>query len=249
MIEHIGYANQDLSFLIDNSIAKISKSEPQKSIIEDVVISNSPAENYSGYNDKGQISVNHTVLPERYNTNTLQGYIYYKGERMSQLELLQEAVDKGAIELDESESVFVNYDKAWQALVEAKAKPLFSWSKALYSEDGMYLFRVEDGQITGMTLAQNSNGVRYVDVVKDLANGIRPCDMPDINYLDLAHRDPELYQAACQIGSAKRKYDIALDDNKTLFEILFGFDVNNNIKDFATLALQNYNQARYNLFF
>lgn len=246
MIESIGSISNDLPVLINNLVKKAEVKNVQDEELKDLHLPAKEPVKYPTYNKNGVISKDHVVLPDRYNTKTLQGYIYYKGERISQLELLEKAVESGAIELNEEETVFSNYDRAWEVLVESKAKPLYSWSSSLYSEDGMYKFRVEDGEITGMTLARSGDGVFFSDIVKDLANGIKPCDLGS-NIFDLAHLDPELYQAACEIGSAKRMYDESSD--KSLFEILFGFNVKTNEKDFATLALKNYNQQRYGNWF
>lgn len=247
MIESIGSVNNDLSVLINNLVKKTEVKNVQVEDIKDEHLPATEPEKYQTYNKKGSIEKDHVVLPDRYSQTSLGDcYMYYKGERVSQLDILQIAVDTGAIELNEQESVFSNYDRAWEALVESKAKPLYSWSSSLYSEDGMYKFRVENGEITGMTLARNSDGVLYTDMVKDLASGIRPCDL-GYDFIGLAHLDPELYQAACQIGSAKRMYDEAED--KSLFQILFGFNVQNNEKDFVTMALENYNKNRYNNWF
>lgn len=247
MIESIGSVKSDLSVLVDKLV---KKPEPAAAVSQDEIKDTheaaKPAEKYSIYNKNGQVAKEYTVLPDRYNSNVLQGYIYYKGERMTELELLEKAVDMGAIELEEDQTIGYNFSKAWEALVEANAKHLYSWSSGLYSEDGMYKFRVENGEITGMILARTSDGVLYSDMIKDLASGVKPCDM-GVGLSDLAHADPELYKAACEIGAAKRMYDVA--DDRSLFQILFGFKVEDNQKDFVTMALENYNQARYNNWF
>ena len=56
-------------------------------------------------------------------------------------------------------------------MIEANAKPLYDWSKALYSEDGMYKFRVENGEITGLMSTKNSSGVSLQEMAIELANG------------------------------------------------------------------------------
>lgn len=156
-------------------------------------------------------------------------------------------------------------------LIEAKAKPLFKWSKALYSEDGKYKFRVENGEITGMILAQDSNGNSFIDMAKQLASGVRPCEIKG-SYSSLVTGDFELYSAACDIGSSKRIYESTtqeyqsgtlnfkqyLDEIEPLFFILFG---NSNIttskltelhtfytqdKDiFSQKSLENYDSQKW----
>ena len=91
-----------------------------------------------------------TILPERYNS-WKSCYTYYQGKRISQYELIQTAVETGAITLDESETVGWNMSNAEEALLYSKATPLYSWSTMLYSEDRKYVYRVENGQITGAT--------------------------------------------------------------------------------------------------
>jgi len=199
----------------------------------------------------------------------LCGYIYYQGERISQADFVRQAIESGVIKMDETKSAYQAYDEAWELLVEAKAKPLFSWSKSLYSEDGMYKFRVEDGEITGMVLARDSQGNTFQEIANDLASGIRPCDMKS-DYSWLCFNDPELYDAAMKIGQSKRLYDRTsksynngaisyeqyLKDLQPLFFILFGSSDTNKLSDLKTFysqdsddfvkqAFESYNPKRY----
>ena len=136
----------------------------------------------------------------------LPGYIYYKGERISEFDFLKNAYEEGEIELDETKSAFDNFDMAWDKLIQDNAKPLFDWSTSLYSEDGMYKFRVENGVITGATLAANSDGTKWIDIAYQLASGKLPNEL-SIDIMSFAHTDYELFEASRNIGDMKRIYN------------------------------------------
>ncbi|MBR1740466.1 MAG: hypothetical protein IJ733_01095 [Lachnospiraceae bacterium] len=176
---------------------------------------------YSGYDKNGTLIAEkgvetkeasetgtERILPERYYKKILGGYLYYQGERISRLELLEKAVSTGQMELDETQTIAYNYLNAEKAMLFAKAKPLFEWSTSLYSEDGMYKYRVEGGVITGAMRAyyeENGKKIFMQDIAKQLASGIAPKDVDgDVSWL--MWNDPELYRAAVDIGVAKRGY-------------------------------------------
>ena len=238
---------------------------------------------YSGYDKNGTLIAEkgvetkeasetgtERILPERYYKKILGGYLYYQGERISRLELLEKAVSTGQMELDETQTIAYNYLNAEKAMLFAKAKPLFEWSTSLYSEDGMYKYRVEGGVITGAMRAyyeENGKKIFMQDIAKQLASGIAPKDVDgDVSWL--MWNDPELYRAAVDIGVAKRGYDQStqlykqghltsgqyLHDLYPMFLLLFGKDADvhdksmqKSLKDFfeadgfAERALRKFN--------
>lgn len=145
-------------------------------------------------------------LPKRY-AFLKQCYMYYQGELISEYDFMCIAVETGAIELDETQSAGYNEKKAWEALIYSKAKPLFDWSTTLYSEDRMYIFRVENGMITGLTLNKTMDGtdMSLQDIANQIASGKRMCDL-ECDTFWLMSLDRELYDAARSIGMARSRY-------------------------------------------
>lgn len=191
-------------------------------------------------NDKGASC----VLPERYN-GLKSCYTYYQGKRISQYELIRTAVETGAITLDESETVGWNMYNADEALLYSKATPLYDWSTTLYSEDRKYVYRVENGQITGARATWYSDGTTMQDVANTIASGTQLSEMDRYKLHDLMLYDMELYDAAVNIGRAKREYDTFADmyqngqltgkqfkhDCYPLLLLLFGKDADINSKN------------------
>lgn len=283
MLNGINLENSDISKLlkgtkknIKNANGSYHKDENESFAIVDT--NSEGASEVSTYNKKGVITKkdfqlkDSTILPNRYNTKLLAGGIYYKGEKISQMELIEKAVESGSIELDEDASIWENYNNAWKSMIEDKAKPLYDWSTALYSEDGMYKFRVEDGEITGLMSTKNTSGVSLQEMAIELANGKSPSDIPDISWL--SWNDRELFDAATKIGEAKNMFLDATDDYtnhqstyqeymdelEPLFFIMFGdyedqttrFLKLNEIysqDNFGANELKNYNPIKYSIVF
>ena len=283
MLNGINLENSDISKLLKGTKKNIKDANGSYHKDEDesfaVLDTNSEATSeVSTYNKKGVVTKkdfqlkDSTILPNRYNTKLLAGGIYYKGEKISQMELLEKAVESGSIELDEDASIWENYNNAWKSMIEANAKPLYDWSTSLYSEDGMYKFRVEDGEITGLMSTKNSSGVSLQEMAIELANGKSPADIPDVSWL--SWNDRELYDAALNIGDAKNlfydateeytshniSYKEYMDELEPLFFIMFGdyedqttrFLKLNEIyskDDFGVNELKNYNPIKYSIVF
>lgn len=283
MLNGINLENSDISKLlkgtkknIKNANGSYHKDENESFAIVDT--NSEGSSDVSTYNKKGVITKkdfqlkDSTILPNRYNTKLLAGGIYYKGEKISQMELIEKAVESGSIELDEDASIWENYNNAWKTMIEDKAKPLYDWSTALYSEDGMYKFRVEDGEITGIMSTKNTSGVSLQEMAIELANGKSPSDIPDISWL--SWNDRELFDAATKIGEAKNMFLEATDDYTShqstyqeymdelepLFFIMFGdysdqttrFLKLNEIysqDNFGANELKNYNPIKYSIVF
>lgn len=283
MLNGINSENNDISKLLKGTkknIKSANGSYADKKFEPYVVFdSESDFEDTSTYNQKGVVSrasfkmKEDTILPNRYNTMLLSGEIFYKGEKITQMDLIEKAVESGEIELDEDKSIWENYDNAWKTLIEDKAKPLYDWSIALYSEDGKYKFRVEDGEITGLISTMNSNGVSLQDVAIKLANGVSPDDISE-EASWLSWNDKELYEASLDVASAKSFFVDATNDhnaNKTtyqdylkelepLFFIMYGDFSNQTLRlpelnevytndNFGEQALKTYNPKRYMIAF
>ena len=283
MLNGINLENSDISKLLKGTKKNIKDANGSYLKDEDesfaVVDTNSDTvSDVSTYNKKGVVTKkdfqlkDSTILPNRYNTKLLAGGIYYKGEKISQMELLEKAVESGSIELDEDASIWENYNNAWKSMIEANAKPLYDWSKALYSEDGMYKLRVENGEITGLMSTKNSSGVSLQEMAIELANGKSSSDIPDISWL--SWNDRELYDAALKIGEAKNMFIDATDDYTSrklsykeymdelepLFFIMFGDYEDQTTRflklkeiyskdDFGANELKNYNPIKYSIVF
>ena len=195
--------------------ANESKSVNVVKDLQDSYVSSANETYYATYTSDGRIngedvalseSEKSTVLPERYNSSK-SCYIYYQGNRISEYELIQTAVETGAITLDESETVGWNMSNAYDALLYSKATPLYDWSTTLYSEDRKYVFRVENGQITGRTATWYSDGTTLQDTADEIASGTPLSEMDRYKLHDLMLYDRELYDAAVNIGRAKSEYD------------------------------------------
>lgn len=190
------------------------------------------------------------IIPERYN-GWKSCYTYYQGNRISQYELMKIAVETGAVTLDESKPTGWNLSNVYDALLYSKATPLYSWSTTLYSEDRMYVYRVENGQITGATATWYSDGTTLQDVANAIASGTSLSEIDHYKILDLMLYDMELYDAAVNIGRAKSEYDTFTNmyqngqlterqfhhDCYPLLLLLFGNAANpNNKNQFTQLA-------------
>lgn len=216
------------------------------------------------------------ILPERYKENALCGKVYYQGNLITYYELIQTAVETGAISLDESETVGWNMLNAENALIDSKATPLYDWSTTLYSEDRKYVYRVENGQITGATATWYSDGTTLQDTADAIASGTPLSEMDRYKLHDLMLYDRELYDAAVNIGRAKSEYDTFTNmyqngqltekqfkhDCYPLLLLLFGKDADTNNKnqfsqlssffeqdrdEFLKNAFANYNPSNQSL--
>lgn len=183
--------------------------------LQDSYVSSVNETYYATYTSDGRIngddvslpeSEKSNILPERYNGGK-SCYIYYQGNRISEYELIQTAVETGAITLDESQPIGWNISNAYEALMYSKATPLYDWSTTLYSEDRKYVYRVENGQITGARATWYSDGTTFQDVADAIANGTPLSEMDRYRLHDLMLYDMELYDVAVNIGRAKSEYD------------------------------------------
>ena len=129
--------------------------------------------------------------------------------------------------------------------MHSKATPLYDWSTTLYSEDRRYVYRVENGQITGATATWYSDGTTLQDIADEIASGTPLSDIDRYKLHDIMLYDMELYDAAVNIGTAKREYDTFTNmyqngqltkkqfkhDCYPLLLLLFGKDADTNNKN------------------
>ena len=181
---------------------------------QDMYIPSSVDTYYMTYTSKGALTGEDSVLsdkesaalPERYNSFK-SCFHYYQGTRISMYDFIQTAVNTGAITLDESKPVGYNISNAEEALMYSKATALYDWSTTLYSEDRMYVYRVENGQITGAHRAYFDDGTTFQDIADEIAGGAFLYELDSIKIDVLRRYDSELFDAAMNIGMAKRCYD------------------------------------------
>lgn len=215
-IENIGGSyNQTVYDIGKSNKCKESDSANMGVDSQDMYVHSNKETYYATYTSDGRIngddvslpeSEKPNILPERYNSGK-SCYIYYQGNRISEYELIQTAVETGAITLDESQPTGWNISNAYETLMYSKATPLYDWSTTLYSEDRKYVYRVENGQITGATATWYSDGTTFQDIADAIASGTPLSEMDRYRLHDLMLYDMELYDAAVNIGRAKREYD------------------------------------------
>ncbi|MCI8747143.1 MAG: hypothetical protein HFH67_04660 [Lachnospiraceae bacterium] len=235
---------------------KSDKSVPVKmgAVSQDMYVHSKEESSYVTYTPNGRVngedvfkneSKQLNILPERYKESSLSGKVYYQGKLITYYELIQTAVETGAISLDESETVGWNMLNAENSLVDSKATPLYDWSTTLYSEDRMYVYRVENGKITGARSTMFSDGTTLQDFANEIASGTPLSELDRYKLHDLMLYDMELYDAAVNIGTAKREYDTFIDmyhngqltekhfkhDCYPLLLLLFGKDADTNNKN------------------
>lgn len=181
-----------------------------------------------------------TVLPKSFDKLKESGYRYYQGTIVSQYELVEKAVKNKEITLTEDMNYVQAYNAAEKALIIDKASPKYKWSNTLYSEDGMYVIRLDkNGEFSGMT-STLIDGVHIKDVAARMASG-EPNENIETMYLNFLRQvDPELYEAATNIGREVRSFTIMFDLYRegsisekqfkydcTLFNYLFTFNEDN----------------------
>lgn len=152
------------------------------------------------------------ILPDRYYDGALSGTVAYKGTEVPHVEILEEAVQKGLVKLNERRSVWDNAARAERVLILDRAKPLYAWSTTLYSEDGSYIYHAKGGRILDSAAAFFEDAAGNTVHTKDLAEAVASGTRAAYTEADLAflrERDPELFEKASMIAKAKRIFDKA----------------------------------------
>ena len=216
-VDSVGVSNGGTVYDVEKKCQNANESQSGSTVkdLQDSYVSSVNETYYATYTSNGRMngddvslpgSEKSTILPERYNSSK-SCYIYYQGNHISEYELIQIAVETGAITLDESKPTGWNISNARDALMYSKATPLYDWSTTLYSEDRKYVYRVENGQITGGRATWYSDGTTLQDTADAIASGTPLSEMELYKLHDLMLYDRELYDAAVNIGRAKSEYD------------------------------------------
>ena len=153
-------------------------------------------------------SVSAVALPESYDS-LKDTNVYYHGKLCSEYELVQIAVASGKLELTEDIKGYEAAKNAFQVMVIDQADSKYSWSTTKYSEDGKYTFTMkEDGSYEQHLVEDSAMGASLDEIANWIASGV-PNRNIETRYLQYLQRiDPELYQAAQNIGKEVRTYQL-----------------------------------------
>ena len=182
--------------------------------------------NYSDIVKNNAKTESSTILPKSYDRLKDGGYIYYQGKLLNEYQLVEEAVKTKAITLDES----MNYSRALaaasKALIVDRATPKYRWSNTLYSEDGMYVIKVDEKGVRCGFTSTLIDGVHISDVAARMASGELNENIETLYLNYLRQVDPELYEAATNIGREIRNFTIMSDLYKegSITEMQFEYD-------------------------
>lgn len=148
-------------------------------------------------------------LPDKYECLKDDGGFYYHGKPISDYDLVRLAVAEGKMEVSEDKSPYIAALEAFHVMVEEEAAPKYSWSSTKYSEDGKYTFtKKADGSYEWHLVEDELMGASLDDIAGWIASG-RPNRNIETRYLHYLQRlDPELYEAAQNIGREVRNYDL-----------------------------------------
>ncbi len=148
-------------------------------------------------------------LPQNYEKLKECGSYYYHGENISDYKLVQIAVASGKMEVNENISAGSAVREAFKVLIEDESKTKYNWSTTKYSEDGKYTFTLDEDGSYKMHLLDDQGMQASLD---DIANWIcsgTPNSNIETRYLwYLREMDPDLYDAAQNIGREIRNYDL-----------------------------------------
>lgn len=142
--------------------------------------------------------------------NMESGGFFYHGQRVSGNELIQLAVSEGKMTMEEvEENPFRAQFRAFDVMIAENADTRYGWSSTKYSEDGKYTFtKKEDGSYEWHLIQDKEMGASLEEIAGWICSGT-PNRNIDKRYLDYLRRmDPDLYQAAQQIGKEVSSYDL-----------------------------------------
>lgn len=154
-------------------------------------------------------------LPASFEKLKDEARYFYHGENISDYELVQTAVALGKMELPTEETNCypgIAANEAFEVLVKDQASPKYSWSDTLYSEDGKYTFTKDVNGKYQMHLINDAEmGVSVEDIANWMMSGT-PNRNIERRYLEyLRSVDPDLYNAATQIGAEVSTYGFMED--------------------------------------
>ena len=154
---------------------------------------------------------------------------YYHGQSISEYDLVRLAVAEGKIEVSEDKVPFETVFEAFRVMIEDKAAPKYGWSDTKYSEDGKYTFtKKEDGTYEWHLVQDDLMEASLDDIANWIASGI-PNRNIETRYLNYLRRiDPELYEAAQNIGKEVRNYNMLTECYKAgvIGEAQHDYDLN-----------------------
>ena len=157
--------------------------------------------------DKEKLSS--VCLPDSYESLKDSESYFYHGETISDYDLVRLAVAEGKMEVSEDKPPFIAVREAFRVMIEEEAAPKYGWSSTKYSEDGKYTFtKKEDGTYEWHLVEDGLMGASLDDIAGWIAGGT-PNRNIETRYLNYLRRmDPELYDAAQNIGKEVRSYDL-----------------------------------------
>ena len=157
--------------------------------------------------DKEKLST--VCLPDSYESLKDSESYFYHGETISDYDLVRLAVAEGKMEVSEDKPPFTAVREAFHVMIEEEAAPKYGWSSTKYSEDGKYTFtKKEDGTYKWHLVEDEIMGASLDDIAGWIASGT-PNRNIETRYLNYLRRmDPELYDAAQNIGKEVRSYDL-----------------------------------------
>ena len=154
---------------------------------------------------------------------------YYHGQSISEYDLVRLAVAEGKMEVSEDKVPFEAVFEAFRVMVEDEAAPKYGWSSTKYSEDGKYTFtKKEDGTYEWHLVQDDLMEASLDDIANWIASGI-PNRNIETRYLNYLRRiDPELYEAAQNIGKEVRNYNMLTECYKAgvIGEAQHDYDLN-----------------------
>ena len=147
-------------------------------------------------------------LPESYNT-LKDCTVYYHGELISEYELVQMAVAGGKLEITEDMKAFTASRTAFLVMIEERAETKYIWSGTKYSEDGRYTFtRNEDGTYDMHLVEDIEMGASLEEIANWICSGMPNRNIETRYLIYLKRIDPELYNAAHNIGKEVQTYNL-----------------------------------------
>ena len=160
------------------------------------------------YEEPDETLVDAVELPASYDS-LKDCNVYYHGESISEYRLIQIAAASGKMELSEGTPGYKAAREAFQVMIEDHAGTKYGWSTTRYSEDGRYTFTLqEDGSYKRHLVEDLEMGASLEEITNWICSGT-PNRNIETRYLHyLRSIDPDLYNAAQNIGNEVRTYDL-----------------------------------------
>lgn len=160
------------------------------------------------YEEMDEALIQAVELPKSFDS-LKDSNVYYHGKSISGYRLVQIVVASGKMEISEDSNNGYAYRDAFKLLVEDHAKSKYDWSATKYSEDDKYTFTLEkDGQYKMHLVEDLEMGASLDEIANWICSGTpnRNIETRYLHYLRLM--DPDLYNAAQNIGREVRTYNL-----------------------------------------